>query len=47
MKILNLQKRVRCHNDLKADTMLKLDDKQKTDFLGKMKNLGALVINYS
>ena len=47
MKILNLQKRVKCHNDLKADTMLKLDDKQKTDFLGKMKDLGALVINYS
>jgi|SaaInlV_150m_DNA_3_1039698.scaffolds.fasta_scaffold01187_9 hypothetical protein len=47
MKMLNLDNRVRCHNDLKADTMLKLDDDKKTQFLSKMKDLGALVINYT
>ena len=47
MKMLNLNKRVKCHNDLKADTMLKLDDDKKTKFLSKMKELGALVINYA
>ena len=47
MKMLNLSNRVKCHNDLKADTMLKLDADKKTAFLSKMRNLGALVINYS